>query len=270
MTTQVQAGNPLPSAAPIPEPPNMYAPLLNMAFLIGLNQVVKYFNLTSAAYNVYIRTIFAVAQATILTILLLISNRIGSINYRDTVEVIEPAPAFSGEPPKRKQMTAAEYDKAELSKQIRSFAFQVLISAGIHYYFKSSHILIINSVIPLKTLLTSPLFKIYFMGNLAKGALSRPFREAPSVLTELLKQMEEPAAPPAPAVTVQPPRATALSDLSDSSDDEHPLLPKRPVEDANSRMNASSRIKVLDDEDDKEEASSDAKSESGARKRNKK
>lgn len=240
-------GNNNNGVQPAAPAPNMYASIINMAFLIGVTQAIKLFNLTDAKYLFITRIAFATTQALLLATIFFISSRINAISCKDKVEIIEPPVAFSGKPSSKKILTVAEYDQMELMKMARSMAFQVIISLVVHHFFKSAHILIMNSIMPIKTLLTSPLFKLYLLRHEAKGGLSRPFQEPSAPLVELLKQFEEPAPRPIASAT----RSPHLANLSDSSDDEHPLLSKRA-----SDGELEEKIKIL--ESDEDEKSDDA------------
>lgn len=134
-----------------------------------------------------------------------------------TVEVVEPA-MVPGNPPTKSKMTPREYDLMMLSSQVKGVISGFLFSAALHYFFKSSHLLIMGAVNSLRAIASLQLVKLYVYGQPSEGLLKRPFQDPPSPIAELFKQLTQPDAPRAASALV---KKAAGSD--DSSDEDEPI-----------------------------------------------
>lgn len=209
----------------------MYSQILSLALFFGLNMVVKHFRLADPGYLLYTRVAFATGQAIFIGTLLLVQARIAAKADKTPVDVTVPAAPFSGQQPTKARVTAEEYDRQELSKALRGAIFQLALFVGIHYFFKSNQILIFQAILPLKNLLSVPLFRIHILGQPATGDLARPFVEPPSPFADLLKELQQPAGEAGAAVKDKDSDSESGSDASGL--DKKPLLKDEP------------RIKVL-------------------------
>lgn len=74
-------------------------------------------------------------------------------------------------------MTISEYDSAELRKLIQQTVFSVLLLSFLHYKYEYIQPLILQSILPLKNLYSTPLFKIFILGRNAETEkeLKRPW-----------------------------------------------------------------------------------------------
>lgn len=198
----------------------IYGMFANVAFMIITNQFIKYFNLTDPSYLLFVRVGYAATQAAIVMFLLFLKMKIQSqAPTSGQVEVIEP-PAAAGQPPTKRKMTPKEYDLLEANKQLKGTMSSVLFSVALHYFFKSSHMLIIGSVNAIRALLTSPLVKLYFFKYKAEANLARPFKEPPSPFGELFKQLLSPEHSKKQKVPVRPTKKDHKSDSEEDDDDE--------------------------------------------------
>jgi hypothetical protein len=95
-----------------------------------------------------------------------------------TLKYVEPAPMGSSEEPKLVTTTIHAYDSEQLRTAFRSQLMGVGMMAVMHFYFKYTNPLLIQSIIPVKGALESNLVKIYLYGQPASGDLKRPFKQA--------------------------------------------------------------------------------------------
>lgn len=84
----------------------------------------------------------------------------------------------STEEPKAVTTTVQAYDYGQLRQLFKSQLMGVGMMAVMHFYFKYTNPLLIQSVIPLKNLLEANLVKIHVLGQAASGDLKRPWKAA--------------------------------------------------------------------------------------------
>lgn len=95
-----------------------------------------------------------------------------------TLKYVEPAPMGSTEEPKLVTTTIKDYDLAQLKTAWRGQLTGVAMMAFMHLYMKYTNPLLIQSIIPVKSLFESNLVKIHLYGQPASGDLKRPFKAA--------------------------------------------------------------------------------------------
>ena len=92
------------------------------------------------------------------------------------LKYVEPAPPGSGEEPKAVTTTVHAYDTAQLKQLYKAQMMGVGMMAVMHFYFKYTNPLLIQSIIPLKGAFEGNLVKIHLLGQPASGDLKRPFK----------------------------------------------------------------------------------------------
>jgi hypothetical protein len=160
--------------------------LSGMILVLAMMQLVKYFDLGNAKYTTLIRAIYAVVQLIMFGALFYLRTLIFKRRLQDQVTVPRVPNPFTdtGNEPTEETLTVQEYDLREWRKIAQSQVMGTVLLVVIHAWFKNLQPLIFQSVIPLKTLFTHQLFKIYIMGVSAEGKLARPWKES-SALSEL-------------------------------------------------------------------------------------
>ena len=161
-----------------------------MAMVLGLAQVVKYFDLANAKNAFPIRVTYGVVQILIFLVLAYIRSCILKNKEKGTVTVTSPPKPFSDEEPKSERISIAEYDMRELNKVLQQTFMSAAILIVVHMWLKSLQPLIFQSIMPLKTLVTSNLFQIYVLKRKAEGSLERPWKEA-SPFADMLQNQGE-------------------------------------------------------------------------------
>ena len=73
-------------------------------------------------------------------------------------------------------MSIREYDLAEVSKHLRQMAQQILIMCVMHLWLKFTQPLVMQSLMPWKTILMLPIVQIRLYGFKAEGNLARPWK----------------------------------------------------------------------------------------------
>jgi hypothetical protein len=92
------------------------------------------------------------------------------------IKYTEPAPMGSAEEPKPVTTTIVEYDRQQLRSLLRAQLMGVGMMVVMHFYFKYTNPLIIQSIIPLKGVFEGNLVKIHLLGKPASGELKRPWK----------------------------------------------------------------------------------------------
>lgn len=92
------------------------------------------------------------------------------------IKYVEPAPMGSAEEPKSVTTTIADYDRQQLRSLIRSQLMGIGMMGVMHFYFKYTNPLVIQSIIPLKGVFEGSLVKIHLLGKPASGDLKRPWK----------------------------------------------------------------------------------------------
>lgn len=102
-----------------------------------------------------------------------------------TLKYVEPAPMGSTEEGKLVTTTIHAYDSAQLKQAFRSQIMAVAMMGFMHLYMKYTNPLMIQSIIPVKSLFESNLVKIHLYGQPASGDLKRPFKAAAGFMSAM-------------------------------------------------------------------------------------
>lgn len=81
--------------------------------------------------------------------------------------------------------TIQAYDTSKLREAFRGQLMGVAMMAFMHLYMKYTNPLLIQSIIPVKTLFESNLVKIHLYGQPASGELKRPFKQAAGFMSAM-------------------------------------------------------------------------------------
>ena len=93
--------------------------------------------------------------------------------------VPQAAPSLSNPSPAEAEAvttTNVEYDVSEVKKFIQSTLSSILMISVMHWYFKFTQPLVLQSVLPIKNLLTHKVALIHLWGDAPEGDLKRPFK----------------------------------------------------------------------------------------------
>jgi len=163
-----------------------------LAFVFLVAQLTKNINFSDSNNIFYARTAYVIGQSLILALSLYIRRRILKSNEKGIIKVTESPKPFSTETtPVEQSMTTCEYDLNELSKSIKQTLTSILIIGFLHFKFGYVQPLILQTLIPLKTLFGTPLFQIYILGKSAQlGTLKRPWK-APNPFGDLMAQQQQ-------------------------------------------------------------------------------
>jgi len=161
----------------MPAPPAfLSSPIFNGIFILGIVQLSKGFNLEDPTNLLYARIAYASAQIVLIALTYWLIAMVRKQNDKTLMRYVEPPKMGQGGEGELVSTTHAEYDVTELKKTITSTLTGVAMIALLHFQFKFTQPLIIQSVLPLKTFLLSKEALIHIWGEKAEGDLKRPFK----------------------------------------------------------------------------------------------
>ncbi|KAJ1959448.1 phosphate transporter (Pho88) [Dispira parvispora] len=147
----------------------------NMVLVLGLVQLAKHLNLEDPIRVQWVLIGFVVSNVLILGGCYYLKFLIMRKNDHETLKYMEPA--SPGNPQGREvETTLRDYDLGEVSKQINSVLLTLGMLGFMHYQWGFVQPLFLQSVLPIKSFLTSNLVRIHILGQAAEGSLERPWR----------------------------------------------------------------------------------------------
>ncbi|KAK0625890.1 inorganic phosphate transporter Pho88 [Immersiella caudata] len=152
--------------------------ITNLVIILGMMQVAKRIPFEDPFVLNACRATYAISNILILGIYLYTKSVIDKKKDLTTLKYVEPAPMGSSEEGKLVTTTIHAYDVGQLKSLMRSQMMGVLMMGVMHFYFKYTNPLLIQSIIPLKGALEANLVKIHIWGQPAAGDLKRPFKAA--------------------------------------------------------------------------------------------
>ena len=120
---------------------------------------------------------FLTAQTSIMLINYYIQRRVLSKADSTALAYSEPA-SWSSPNEKTVETTVQAYDMEKIKEALKQTFSVVALVLCLHMYGGYIRPLVIQSVLPLKNLYSSPLFQIHILGKPATGELQRPFKVA--------------------------------------------------------------------------------------------
>jgi len=160
----------------------MNAQLTNLAVILGLMQVAKRIPLDDPNVLNIVRLGYILSNLIIAGIYYYIGIKIKRKNDLTTLKYTEPAPPMSQEGPKHITTTIMGYDESQLRQAYKSQLMGVGMMLFMHVYLKYTNPLIIQSIIPLKSLFENKLVQIHLQGKPATGELARPWKVSAGLL----------------------------------------------------------------------------------------
>lgn len=212
------------------------SPQITTALLVlGTVQLSRQLDLENPETINLVRVFYVCSNIILVAALFYIKSKIMAKPNNNTIEVDTATPSFSNPNPTgaKQKMTITEYDLSEWNSQLKQTLMPIALMVGLHFYIGFVQPLIIQSILPLKALYSTPIFQVYVLGKKAEGSLARPWKK-PSPFEGLMPTM--PTAPEAPqqeAVTngssSENTTTTDASETSESVDSPKPKTRKRNV-----------------------------------------
>ncbi|KAH8760446.1 inorganic phosphate transporter Pho88 [Diaporthe sp. PMI_573] len=150
----------------------------NIVIILGMMQVAKKVPFEDPNVLNACRGLYVLSNLIIMGIYFYIKTKIDGKKDMTTLKYVEPAPMGSTEEGKLVTTTIHAYDMGQLKQAFRSQLMGMGMMVVMHFYFKYTNPLLIQSIIPLKSAFEGNLFKIHVLGHPASGDLKRPFKAA--------------------------------------------------------------------------------------------
>ncbi|KAB5513223.1 inorganic phosphate transporter Pho88 [Coniochaeta sp. 2T2.1] len=157
----------------------------NLIIILGMMQVSKRIPFDDPNVLNLCRAGYVLSNLIIVGITLYIKFVVDKKKDMTTLKYVEPAAMGSSEEPKLVTTTVHAYDLAQLKTMLRSQMMGVAMMGVMHFYFKYTNPLLIQSIIPLKGAFESNMTKIHLFGQPAVGDLKRPFKAAAGFMSGL-------------------------------------------------------------------------------------
>ncbi|KAI8362805.1 inorganic phosphate transporter Pho88 [Blakeslea trispora] len=154
-------------------------PMFNMGFLLVAMQLAKKVDwedpnvLTYARIGYYSAQALVVAMAYALITLIKKKNDTTVLTYNAPTKPSLSAPESTG--PQTVTTTVRDYDVDQVQQFIRSSVTSIFIISLMHFQFKFTQPLLMQSILPIKNLLTHKEALIHLWGDAPEGSLARPF-----------------------------------------------------------------------------------------------
>ncbi|KAJ3083575.1 hypothetical protein BCR33DRAFT_722317 [Rhizoclosmatium globosum] len=171
------------------------APFINIALVLGINQLATRFDLERTEFIPYIRAAYFTVQLLTLTIAYYIKNKIEEKNDKTALIYTEAKSMFDPKNVETITTTVKEYDAKKADETMQQTVLAVVMMGIMHFQFGFIRPLLLQAIMGLRNVYTTPLFELYILGKPATGALARPWK----------KNMFEP-----PAQTPTPKEAKAI------------------------------------------------------------
>lgn len=170
----------------------MNNPFVTMAIVLGTSQILRrVVDLNNQANVNYFRAIYIVSQLLQLGVLFALRMVISRGAMGGKVVVDVPANPLTGEKASKQTTNDRDYDLDEIWKQIKQLLMGAVFMLILHKFFGLIQPLVVQSILPWRALLCSPLFRVRVWGQKPVGSLARPFTAPPSPFGEIMKQMQE-------------------------------------------------------------------------------
>ncbi|KTW30568.1 uncharacterized protein T551_01851 [Pneumocystis jirovecii RU7] len=151
----------------------------NLMIILGAMQISKRINFDDPEVLFYIRSL-CIASNIIIALtyyICYISIKRKNVDLT-TLKYIRPTNPMSGQSEEQLVVTTIkEYDISELKKAIKQSLIGFCMILVMHLYFKFSQPLLVQSILPLKTVLEGKIVQLHLWRRPATGELKRPFKK---------------------------------------------------------------------------------------------
>ncbi|EHK48817.1 hypothetical protein TRIATDRAFT_298139 [Trichoderma atroviride IMI 206040] len=159
--------------------------ITNLMIILGMMQVTKKIPFEDENVLNIVRAVYIGSNLIIAGIYFYIQLQINKKKDMTTLKYVEPAPMGSSEEGKLVTTTICAYDLNQLRQAWRGQLMGVAMMSFMHLYMKYTNPLVIQSIIPVKSVIESNLFKIHVLGHAASGDLKRPFKQAQGFMSAM-------------------------------------------------------------------------------------
>ncbi|KAK9460675.1 inorganic phosphate transporter Pho88 [Lipomyces oligophaga] len=155
----------------------------NMVLMFGLMQLAKKIPFEDPMVVFYARCAYLLSNVIIFAVYFFTMFKINKKNDLTTLKYVEPSSPFGQGSTEKKLITTTvkEYDNNQVSSAMRSSFFGIAILVFMHFKMGYTNPLVLQSILPIKSLFEQKIVQIHVLGKAASGDLKRPFKAAPSL-----------------------------------------------------------------------------------------
>ncbi|KAL6864532.1 inorganic phosphate transporter Pho88 [Trichoderma novae-zelandiae] len=159
--------------------------ITNLMIILGMMQVTKRIPFDDENVLNIVRAVYIGSNVLIAGLYFYIQIQINKKKDMTTLKYVEPAPMGSSEEGKLVTTTIHAYDLNQLRQAWRGQLMGIAMMSFMHLYMQYTNPLVIQSIIPVKSVLESNLAKIHIYGQPASGDLKRPFKAAQGFMSAM-------------------------------------------------------------------------------------
>ncbi|CDH48722.1 inorganic phosphate transporter [Lichtheimia corymbifera JMRC:FSU:9682] len=154
------------------------SPIFNVVFLLVSMQMAKRINWDDPNTLLYARIGYYGAQVLVIGMAYMLIGLIKKRNDRTPLRYVPQASMSNPQPSESESVTTTnvEYDVSQLQQFIKQTGTSILMISAMHWYFNFTQPLVLQSVMPIKNLLTHKVALIHLWGDAPVGDLKRPFK----------------------------------------------------------------------------------------------
>ncbi|KAI9275342.1 inorganic phosphate transporter Pho88 [Sporodiniella umbellata] len=158
-------------------PSFLTSPIFNMGFLLFCMQLSKKVDWNDPDVLFMARVGYYGAQAVVVALAYVLIAIVRKKNDTTVLTYTPPAkPSMNPTPVESVTTTVRDYDVDQLKQFVQSTVTSILIISLMHWQFKFTQPLFMQSLMPFKNLLVHKEALIHFWGDAAEGSLARPFK----------------------------------------------------------------------------------------------
>ncbi|KAL7794209.1 inorganic phosphate transporter Pho88 [Trichoderma ceciliae] len=159
--------------------------ITNLMIILGMMQVTKKIPFEDENVLNIVRAVYIGSNILIAALYFYIQLQVNKKKDMTTLKYVEPAPMGSSEEGKLVTTTIHAYDLNQLRQAWRGQLMGIAMMSFMHLYMKYTNPLVIQSIIPVKSVFESNLAKIHIYGQPASGELKRPFKQAQGIMSAM-------------------------------------------------------------------------------------
>ncbi|KAH6608215.1 inorganic phosphate transport PHO88 [Trichoderma cornu-damae] len=159
--------------------------ITNLMIILGMMQVTKRIPFEDENVLNIVRAVYIGSNLLIAALYFYIQLQINKKKDMTTLKYVEPPPMGSSEEGKLVTTTIHAYDLGQLRQAWRGQLMGIAMMSFMHLYMKYTNPLVIQSIIPVKSVFESNLAKIHIFGQPASGDLKRPFKQAQGFMSAM-------------------------------------------------------------------------------------
>ncbi|KAI8049501.1 putative inorganic phosphate transporter, partial [Syncephalis plumigaleata] len=124
------------------------------------------------------RVLYISVQVSLCLVAFAMIKKVQAKNDQTPLRYQEAQAPFSQDPPNFITTTVCDYDQQQFWQQIKQVATSVALLGFIHYKWGYVQPLLLQSILPIKSLFDAPAIQVHLLGKPAEGDLKRPWKPA--------------------------------------------------------------------------------------------